>query len=41
MKDAQEAGGGVRVETLESGHCPFLSQPNEVVEIVEKAEAKP
>lgn len=40
VKDAQEAGEKVRVETLESGHCPFLSQPDEVVRIVEKVAAK-
>lgn len=41
VKDAQEAGGKVGVVTLESGHCPFLSQPDEVVRIVEKVTAKP
>ena len=41
MKDAQEAGGKVRVETLKSGHCPFLSQPHELVRIVGKVAAKP
>lgn len=40
VKDAQEAGGKVLVETLESGHCPFLSQPDEVVKIVESIVAK-
>ena len=40
VKDAQDAGGKVQVETLQSGHCPFLSQPDEVVRIVEKVAAK-
>ena len=40
VKDALEEGGKVRVETLESGHCAFLSRPDEVVGIVEKVAAK-
>ncbi len=40
VKDAVEVGGKVRVETLESGHCPFLSRPDEVVRIVEKVAEK-
>ena len=40
VKDAQDAGGKVRVETLQSGHCPFLSRPDELVGIVGKVAAK-
>ena len=40
VKDAQDAGGKVQVETLQSGHCPFLSRPDEMVGIVEKVAAK-
>lgn len=39
VKDAQDAGGKLQVETLQSGHCPFLSQPDEMVRIVEKVAA--
>lgn len=39
VRDAQEAGGKVRVVTLESGHSPFLSRPDELVGIVGKVAA--
>jgi pimeloyl-ACP methyl ester carboxylesterase len=38
VKDAQENGApALDIVTCDSGHCPFLSMPGEVVGIVEKA----
>lgn len=37
VKRAREAGGTVTTREIESGHEPFLSRPEEVVEFVEEA----
>ncbi|KAJ5825734.1 alpha/beta-hydrolase [Penicillium riverlandense] len=34
VQDAVNAGGKLIVETIDAGHCPFLSQPEEIVRIV-------
>lgn len=36
VQDAIAAGGKIVTETIESGHCPFLSQPDTLLQIVEK-----
>ncbi|KAL4783633.1 alpha/beta-hydrolase [Aspergillus varians] len=35
--DAVNAGGRVRTETLEAGHCAFLSRPDELVGVLQRA----
>ncbi|KAJ5439647.1 alpha/beta-hydrolase [Penicillium daleae] len=39
VQDAVDAGGDARfvTEEIDSGHCPFVSRPEEVVRVVEKA----
>lgn len=39
VKDAVEAADsrGIEIETIESAHCPFLSKPEELVAVVERA----
>lgn len=39
VQDAIAAGGKLITETIESGHCPFLSQPDNLLQIVEKTAA--
>jgi pimeloyl-ACP methyl ester carboxylesterase len=34
IKTVEEAGGKVRVESLQSGHCPNWSVPEELVEVI-------
>ncbi|RAK99751.1 alpha/beta hydrolase [Aspergillus ibericus CBS 121593] len=37
VQDAVNAGGKIVTETVDSGHCPFLSKPEELFWIVQKA----
>lgn len=39
VQDAVNAGGKLILETIDAGHCPFLSQPEEIVRIVESSVA--
>ncbi|KAL3474543.1 alpha/beta-hydrolase [Aspergillus californicus] len=36
VADAVGAGGKIQVETLDAGHCPFLSRPDEFLDILLK-----
>lgn len=40
VQDAVNAGGKLITKTIDSGHCPFLSQPEAVLRIVEDAVTK-
>jgi pimeloyl-ACP methyl ester carboxylesterase len=39
VQDAVNAGGKLIIETIDAGDCPFLSQPEEIVRIVESSVA--
>ncbi|KAJ5609157.1 hypothetical protein N7528_009724 [Penicillium herquei] len=37
--DGTDGGAGIVTETIDSGHCPFLSKPEEVQRVIEMAAA--